>query len=155
MVRSPRRARAAAVAAALTLHLVTACYREVPVAWPEAPERVDVEVTLAEAEAAGLAATLGPRARSVAGRVLGRSDSTLTVDVTSVTRTSGTEESWPGGGVVLPARAVERVTVRRLARWRTAAIFAAVAAGGLLVGGLAGDAFLGGGGRGGSSPGRQ
>ena len=146
--------RGVAVALSAAAHLATGCYAAVPVRWNAAPDNREVEVTLDPTETAGLTATLGPRARQVVGRVAGRTDSSLTVSVNSVTRTTGGEESWPGGDVELPSRAVERVTVRRMSAVRTAALIAGVAAASLLAGRLATEASLAGGGRP-NTPGRQ
>lgn len=137
-------------------HGVSACYREVPVAWRAAPRARDVRVTLDAAEAAGLAAQLGPRAHALTGRVVASTDSALTLAVTAVTRTSGTEEDWPGSAVTLPAGAVERLTVRRLAALPSALIAGLVVAGaGVVVGVAGGGASTATGGRAGGQGGRQ
>ena len=134
--------------------LTAGCYSEVPVRWDAAPSNREVDVALVASETAPLAATLGPRAQAVAGRVTARGDSTLTVAVTEVTRTTGVAETWPGSEVVLPVRVVERVTVRRLSAVRTGLLGAAIAGAGLLVGAIAtGVDFSGGGGT--PTPGRQ
>jgi hypothetical protein len=153
----PARARPlrTVVVAAAAAPLVLGCYTAAPVGWQLAPQNKEVEVTLDPAETAPLAAALGPRARRLTGRVTARSDSALTVAVTAVTRTSGSEESWPGSEVVLPARAVELVTVRRLAAVRSALIAGALIGAGTLVGAVAGGGSTGSGGRVGVPGGRQ
>jgi hypothetical protein len=131
------------------------CYREVPVAWNAAPAQKAVEVTLDPAQAAPLAAAIGPRARRLEGRVVARTDSTLTLAVTSVARTSGSEETWPGSEVVLPQAAIERVTVRRVSALGSALIVGLIAGGGTLIGAAVGGGSSQPGGRIGGTTGRQ
>lgn len=135
---SPRPYRAAAVAVAAVAQLVAGCYSQVPVRWDALPQNKEVEVALDVTRTASLAADLGPRAQQLEGRVAGRTDSTLTVAVTAITRTSGVAESWPGSEVVLPASAIERVTVRKLSAVRSAIVAAAIVGGGTLLGAAVG-----------------
>lgn len=152
----PHAARAArALCFAAAAYVASGCYSEVPVAWQAAPQNREVEVTLDAAEAPSLAAMVGPRAGTLAGRVTARTDSTLSLTVTSITRTNGAEENWPGGEVVVPARAVERVTVRKLSGVRTVLVGVLLAGGGALIGSAVSDPASAPGGRPGGPAGRQ
>jgi hypothetical protein len=110
-----RRAAGVLALAALT----TGCHSWEPVAAGALPPGT-VRVTLAPG--ASTAATLGPNAAALDGRLVARTDSSVTLAVSEVARASGAEERWTGDAVTLPLSAVLRVERQRLARGRTAAV---------------------------------
>jgi len=121
-----RRGRAATLAC-LGATVLQACYSTVaaPLSGP-APSG-DVQVTLSPEGSARLVSALGPRAASLDGRVVSRTDSSLLVVVTGVARTTGTREDWPSDQVVVPLSAVQTLSVRRLSVGRSV-VFATVGA---------------------------
>lgn len=125
------RARALTLAALPTLTSLTSCisYRTTPAASPG----TTVRVTFAPQSADELTRYFGPRAASVEGHVVGATDSTLTVAVSSVTRVNGVEETWPGDRIALPRSTVAQLQTRRLDRARTIGLSAAIAAAAVLL----------------------
>lgn len=122
-----RRATAALAIAALGVNV--GCYSYVAVPAAQETTGRELRVTLAEGSAGELARYLGPRAASLEGKLVGRSDSALTVSVTTVTRTNGVEETWPGDAVVLPRSAIATTATRRPDKVRSILV-----AGGIVVG---------------------
>jgi hypothetical protein len=133
-LRHALRRHAAAALSAAALGLNAGCYSYAPVATAEAPPGKEIRVTLSEQGAAELARFLGPRAASLEGRVVTRSDSGVTLSVTTITRANGVEETWPGDQVAIPRAAVAAAQARRVARTRSLLLTAAIIAGGILVG---------------------
>ena len=132
-MRTLTRALASTLAAA-GLGLNAGCYAYTPVTPPRSTPGTEVRVTLAEQGAAEIARFVGPRAASLEGRVVSGSDSALTLAVTTITRTNGVEETWPGDQVVIPRSAVALAQTRRVARARTLMLTAAIVAAGVLIG---------------------
>jgi hypothetical protein len=124
-----RRGRAAlACLGATVLQLaLQACYSSVAAPLTGPAPSGDVTLVLSPEGSARLVSALGPRAASLDGRVVSRTDSSLTVVVTGVARTTGTREDWPADQVVVPVSAVQTLSVRRLSVGRSVA-FAAVGA---------------------------
>ena len=132
-MRTLTRALASTLAAA-GLGLNAGCYAYTPVTAPRSAAGTEVRVTLAEQGAAEIARFVGPRAASLEGRVVAGSDSALTLAVTTITRTNGVEETWPGDEVVIPRSAVAVAQTRRFARARTLLLTGAIVAAGVLIG---------------------
>ncbi len=119
-------------AAALGLNAGCYTYNTFPVA--ESPPGGEVKVTLSEQGAAELTRFLGPRAMALEGHVVTRSDSAVTLSVTTITRTSGVEETWPGDQVVIPRSAVAVAQSRKLSFVRSALVTAGIIAAGIAIG---------------------
>ena len=131
MHRFPRRTTAALAAAALGIN--TGCYSYVAVPASQETSGRELRVTLADGSAGDLARYLGPRAASLEGKLVDRTDTSLTVSVTTVTRTSGVEETWPGDDVVLPRAAIATVQTQRISKSRSILATAAIVVGAGLV----------------------
>ncbi len=114
--------------------LLTACYQYTATPVADAPTAREVRVALTEDAAARLAATLGPRAAVLEGRVVARSDTAIDLAVETIRRTNGSEESWGNARVVLPRAALASVQVQRFAAVRTAAVVVGAVVGSILIG---------------------
>jgi hypothetical protein len=132
MARLSRPLTATLAAAALGLN--TACYSYVRVPDAQSPAGSELRVTLADQSAGDLARFLGPRAASLEGRVVTGSDTALTLSVTSITRTTGVEETWPGDQVVIPRTAIAAAETRRFAATRSLLLTGAIIVAGVIVG---------------------
>jgi hypothetical protein len=66
-----------------------------------------------------LTGVLGPRTLSLDGRVTARTDTSLDVAVTDITRIGGGEETWHGASITVPTRALGRTQARRFAAVQT------------------------------------
>jgi hypothetical protein len=126
--------RAATLLTAATLALAAGCYSYVPVTPAASRPGTELRVTIAEPGAAELARFLGPRAASVEGNLVASSDTGVTLSITTITRSTGVEETWPGDQVVIPKSAIARTETRRLARGRTVGLTAAFIAASALLG---------------------
>ena len=115
-------------AALLVPWAVTACHGYESYSPTAVPTDAPVRVELTDRAAVDLAASLGPRTRLVHGRVAERSDSVLTLRVSSITRRDGVEESWRGEPVRVPLAGVARFERERLSPTRTGLFAAGVAA---------------------------
>ena len=140
----PLRRASRACALCLAAAGATGCfgYQSLPA---NTPPGLDVRVSLDPTAVASLEGALGPRASLLEGRLVGRTDSTVTVAVRAVTRIGGDEERWSGDPVAVPLRAVERVERRRFDVFRTALAAGGVVAAAVLAGRLAGEGEGGGG----------
>jgi hypothetical protein len=78
-----------------------------------------VHVELTEPGATGLAATIGPRATSIDGRVLSRDDTKIVLAATQIARSVGPEEFLRDEPIALPLLSAERVTTRTFDRPRS------------------------------------
>ena len=126
--------RGGATLAAAALGLNAGCYSYAPLATTATQPGAEVRVALAEQGAADLARFLGPRAASLEGRVVERTDTALTLSVTSITRTTGVEETWPGDQVTVPRSALATTETRRLAVGRSLLLTGAIIAATTLIG---------------------
>ncbi|MGH7652959.1 MAG: hypothetical protein ACREMS_14110 [Gemmatimonadaceae bacterium] len=100
----------------------------------------DVRVNL-DADAAGISfSRIGSRVQQVEGRVVGMSDSSLAIGVTTVTRLNGLEDAWSGDTVVFQRSQIQGVEEKRISASRTL-----LSVGGLVVGGIVAHAGLRGG----------
>ncbi|AHG90189.1 hypothetical protein J421_2652 [Gemmatirosa kalamazoonensis] len=131
MIRGRRVAASLLGAAALA-----GCYAQVPApldgAGP-APSG-DVHVVLSPQGTSSLVTSLGPRATALEGRVVNRADSSITMIVRSVARSTGTQEDWPGDQLTLPLSAVQTMRVRKLSVGRTVAFSGIAAVAAFLIG---------------------
>jgi hypothetical protein len=87
-----------------------------------------VRLTLTSCGTQEITQQVGPRVQALDGRVITARDGAVTVSVTQLTRSRGSEEFWPGDSVVVPFRGLDSLLVRRLDRKRSA-----LAVGGTLV----------------------
>jgi hypothetical protein len=126
--------RTTAVLAAAALGIDTGCYSYVTVPSGQEMSGRELHVTIADGGAGDLARYLGPRAASLEGKLVSRSDTSLTLTVTAVTRTNGVEESWPGDAVVLPRAAITNVAAQRIDKTRSILTTAAIVVGVGLIG---------------------
>jgi hypothetical protein len=132
MQRFARRTTAALAAAALGFN--TGCYSYVAVPASQETSGRELRIKLADASAADLARYLGPRAASLEGKLVERSDTSVTVSVTNVTRVNGVEETWPGDAVLLPRAAIASLETQRISKTRSILTAAVIAVGAGLVG---------------------
>jgi hypothetical protein len=103
----------------------------------ESSPGAEIRLRLSEAGAARLAQVLGPDARTLEGRVLGSSDTTVVLAVTGLTRQGSSATSWAGDSVVVPRDAIAGTERRVLDRGRTFATVALGIAAAALTGRLA------------------
>jgi hypothetical protein len=122
------------MAALTSLNATAGCFNYARVPSAEARPGSEVRVDLVERGAADLARLVGPRAAALDGRLLSRNDTALTLSVSSITRTTGVDETWPGEAVIVPSSAIATLQTRRLARGRTALLMAGIVALGVAVG---------------------
>jgi hypothetical protein len=87
-----------------------------------------VRIVLSSTGSQELTGQVGPRVTRLEGRVIGSRDTALALSVTQLVRTPASEEFWNGDSVVVPVRAVDALSVRRLDRRKSA-----IAVGGTLV----------------------
>lgn len=108
--------------------LLCGCYVNVPLASvaPDPGERLHVELT--DQGSIDLARYLGRNVASVDGRLLGATDSVLSLSVAQVATRSGDEQFWKGEQVALPRPAVATVQRRKLSLWRSGLIAGALVA---------------------------
>jgi len=90
---------------------------------------MNVRVTLTDAGTAQLAQLLGGGTASLKGRVTAVTDSTIALATSSVTRLSGTDETWNGEPVVLPRQDIASVSAEHVSVARS------LLAAGALIGG--------------------
>ncbi len=114
--------------------LVSCCACQVYTPIDAAPHAVgaDVRVTLTDAGMRALSQPLGVGAAQVQGRLSDATDSTLTMDVTELTRLNGVDENWNGERLTIARGDIATVERRQLSVVRSV----------LLAGAVAGSAFL-------------
>jgi hypothetical protein len=127
-----------------TLTVAVGCRSYTPVPTTELAPGAPVRVELTDRGRLDLAGVLGPRARSLEGRVVERTDSALVLSVATIQRESGVEEGWRGESVTVPQSAVAQVERERVSRLRSGlfagGLVAAVALAATAFGGSGGDA---------------
>jgi len=95
------------------------CYSYIPSPQPPPPgTRVEAELT--DMGTVEMARYVGPGAGAIEGRLLGATDSVLTLGVIAVRQRNGVESYWSGESVPVPRALVSAVGARRLSRTRTA-----------------------------------
>lgn len=117
---------AGAVLSAASLLVSTACQVYTPVQLSPRLADKDVRVTLTQIGATDLASTLGSPAESVEGHLVSASDSALVIQMKSLTRLNGVEDSWNGESVRIPGNDVSRVETSRLSTARSGILAALV-----------------------------
>jgi len=116
--------------APLALWLLCGCYVTTPVPTAPAPATgTKLHVELTDAGAASLAQYIGPNVYYVDGRLLGESDTTMSLSVSSLTFRSGEDQYWKGENVSLPQSAIATIQVKKVSWWRSGLL-----AGGILAG---------------------
>lgn len=119
--------------------LLCACYVTTPV--PSAPAPVPgtkLHVELTDAGAASLSQYLGPNVYYVDGRLLGESDTSMSLSVSGLTFRSGQEQYWKGENVSLPHSAIATVAIKKVSWWRSSLLAGGVIAGLASIGLVAG-----------------
>lgn len=124
--------RRSAIAALLLTS--TACQVYTPVQLSPSLAGKEVRVSLTRSGAADLARTLGAPADFVDGRLTSSSDSVLVVQMKSLTRMNGVEDSWNGESVRIPAADIARVETSRISPTRSAILAVAVVGGAIMAG---------------------
>lgn len=109
-----------------------ACQVYTPVSLAPTSTGAPVRVTLTDRGAAQLYDLLGTAPHAVEGNVLGLSDSTVTLGVTSLSRATGAEETWAGEHVTIPRDAIATVDRRSTSVWRSALVAAGIIGGAYL-----------------------
>ena len=113
--------------------LLCSCYTYRNTAVGDAVLMAPVRVELTEAGSQEITRQVGPRGSTLEGIVRGRSDSALTFDVTTLTRSNGIEETWHGEHVTVPRSAVYRIQLRKFSALNTGLFVAGLLSGALLV----------------------
>lgn len=120
--------------------LLSACYVTTPV--PSAPAPVPgtkLHVQLTDAGSASLAQYLGPNVNYVDGRLLGESDTTMSLSVSGLTFRSGQEQYWKGENVSLPHSAIATIQQKKVSWWRSTLLAGGIIAGLTSIGLIAGS----------------
>jgi hypothetical protein len=124
--------RSTAIVALVSLLIASGCYSYLPApAGPIKPEST-MRVYLSTNGSNDLTRSVGPDVVSLDGYVIGQSDTTLELSVTSLQRQNRDADRWQGERVVIPRTYVDRIAVREFDRTRTV-VAALVAIGGLLI----------------------
>jgi len=132
---------------ALAANLLAGCYTQAPVDLSmTSPTNADVAVELNDRGRYELKGSIGESPKRVEGRLLGMSDSTLTVAVQNVISIGGGRATWAGESVQLPRTGVSEVSQRKFSRTRTFLAVAAIV--GAVVAIFVGTDLIGGGGNG-------
>lgn len=108
--------------------LLCGCYVNVPLGTaPVSGQRVHVALT--DQGSVDLAQYLGRDVASVDGRLLGGSDSTLSLSVSQVSTRAGDDQFWKGETVDLPRHSIATVEGRKLSFWKSGLVASALVAG--------------------------
>lgn len=127
------------------------CHEYVPVrAGAPVPSGV-VRVTLTDEGTVALGSTLGPRASVLEGRWLARTDTSVVIGVTQVTRIDGTEQTLNGDPITVAPSSIQNVGVVRTSVTRSLLLGGAIVAAAVLAAAGIGQGSGVGGGRGGGS----
>lgn len=120
--------------------LLCACYVTTPVPSAPAPEPgTKLHVELTDAGSASLAQYLGPNVNYVDGRLLGQSDTTMSLSVSGLTLRSGAEQYWKGENVSLPHSAIATIQEKKVSWWRSTLLAGGIIAGLTSIGLIAGS----------------
>ena len=120
--------------------LLCACYVTTPV--PSAPAPVPgtkLHVELTDAGSVSLAQYLGPNVNYVDGRLLGQSDTAMSLSVSGLTFRSGQEQYWKGENVSLPHSAIATIQQKKVSWWRSGLLAGGIIAGLTSIGLVAGS----------------
>ena len=98
------------------------CYTYTPAPSADIPPGREIRASLTDAGSVQLGSLIGPRAAAIEGRFAARTDTTITVSVSQVTRFDGSEETWRGERVIVPRSAFAAVQRRQFSRARTAGL---------------------------------
>lgn len=130
------------------------CYVTTPIPSAPAPTAgTKLHVQLTDAGSASLAQYLGPNVNYVDGRLLGESDTTMSLSVSGLTFRSGQEQYWKGENVSLPHSAIATIQQKKVSWWRSSLLAGGVIAGLASIGLVAGTSS--GGARKNGPPGQQ
>lgn len=99
--------------------LASACYVSTTTLPSGIAAGQSVHLELNDAGSATLTPVLGPRALALDGRVVARTDSSLDLAISDITRIGGGEETWHGATVTIPSNALGRVQARRFSAFQT------------------------------------
>lgn len=126
--------------ASFAVVLLCACYVTTPVPSAPAPEPgTKLHVELTDAGSASLAQYLGPNVNYVDGRLLGQSDTTMSLSVSGLTLRSGAEQYWKGENVSLPHSAIATIQEKKVSWWRSTLLAGGIIAGLTSIGLIAGS----------------
>lgn len=119
--------------------LLCACYVTTPVPSAPAPAPgTKLHVELTDAGSASLAQYLGPNVNYVDGRLLGQSDTAMSLSVSGLTFRSGQEQYWKGENVSLPHSAIATIQQKKVSWWRSGLLAGGIIAGLTSIGLVAG-----------------
>jgi len=82
---------------------------------------------------------LGPNVNYVDGRLLGQSDTTMSLSVSGLTFRSGEEQYWKGENVSLPHSAIATIQQKKVSWWRSGLLAGGIIAGLTSIGLVAGS----------------
>lgn len=126
--------------ASFAVVLLCACYVTTPVPSAPAPEPgTKLHVELTDAGSASLAQYLGPNVNYVDGRLLGQSDTAMSLSVSGLTLRSGAEQYWKGENVSLPHSAIATIQEKKVSWWRSTLLAGGIIAGLTSIGLIAGS----------------
>ena len=110
-----------AVAAALTVAVLSGCYtlQVAPVA--EIPNGMQVALDITDAGRVALGGLMGPEIAQIEGRLQSKENNEYTIAVSSVHLLRGGEQIWKGERINIRTEFVSRTYERRLSRGRTVA----------------------------------
>jgi len=119
--RASRASRRAAAAGwlALAAHATGACYSYTPVGAPPGTDQV-VQIELTDQERANLRGAIGEYPLRVEGRLAAVTDTSYTLNVTSVESVRGEPARWAGEPFTFRRSGVSVLRIKRLDRTRTA-----------------------------------
>lgn len=101
------------------LCLLCACYESIPISLGNVAPGMKLRVSLTDAGGDSLARYLGPGVERVDGKLIQKSDSTVSLSVSEISMRSGQDQYWKGEAVVLPRYSVATVQQRRIAKTRS------------------------------------
>jgi hypothetical protein len=132
----PRAARARPIRAALAMVLLipqlTGCFQYVPVQSAQVPAGAQISVGITDRGRVAMSEAVGPGVRSLEGHLLGRTDTSLVLSVSSVRYFDLGLATWAGERVEVGTDYIHDLRERRFSRTRTW-IAAAAVAGGLIL----------------------
>jgi len=119
---------------AASLLVSTACQTYTSVDLSPSLSGKNVRVSLSRAGAGDLASMLGAPADYVEGHLVSATDSVVVLQMTSLTRMNGVEDSWNGERVRIPAADISRVETSRISPTRSSILAIAIIGGAYLAG---------------------
>ncbi len=99
--------------------LAPGCYSYQNMAGREPVPRTEISVTLTDSGSVALAAEVGPRVRTLKGKVLEVTPDIIRLEMIETTDFRGMESLWRGEPVSVPRRLTASMDQRQFSLWRT------------------------------------